>query len=122
MEGFYSTIDNNGRCDSYLASTIETNFGTPKRFSRSEYGERMATHNSRHEVISTSRDYNWGSLKATPLANGGVKLKYNQIFYMQNIVKGEYRDRKFRLTTEVDINGDGQITKYKESTKTLEDW
>ena len=122
LEDYYTNADNGYSLAPFVADKIETDFGTPKKFSKSEYLQNAAEHRAKHQVISSSRDYNWSSLKVTPLEGGGVKASFNSIYYLDNIKNGEELYRKYRLTTTITINSRRQITKYQEKTQKLEEW
>lgn len=122
LEDYYRAVDACYGFERFIGDNIETNFGTAKKFTKSEYLQRMAKHNDKYNIIDSSRDYNWSSLKAEPLPDGGVKASYNSIYDMNTITDGEPLYRKFKLTTTVTINSRRQIVKYHEKTKKLDQW
>lgn len=119
IEDYYDAVDNGYGYEDFIADKISTDFGTPQHFTRSQFINQTADYRQKKEVLSSERDFDWGSLKVTPQPDGGVVASYNSHYYLDNVKDGDVLHREYLLTTTLTINSKRQITKYKEKTTKL---
>ena len=122
LNDYYSSEGSGSLNPRFIADNIETNFGTPHRFTRSKYLEEDRKYKSKQNYLYSSRDIDWNTLQTTPTQDGGLKVKFTQIYYMTCDRDGLNYTRQFRLNTEITINDLEQISKIKETTKKLDEW
>lgn len=119
IEDYFDAANNGYDIDGFIADKITTDFGTPKSFTRSQFVNNAAERTRKNEIISSGRDYDWGTLKVTPQPDGGVVAFFKSRYYLDNVKDGEMLHREFLLTTTLTINSKRQISKYKEKTEKL---
>lgn len=122
----YSNQSQEGRMESsMIADRITTDFGTPRSFTRSEFLSQLKSFHDKSDIISSHKDVNWSSMIISPLDNGGLKVSFSSVYELTKPKKGELVDlltQEFSLYTDLYINSNKQIYKYKETTKKIGEW
>lgn len=104
---------------SKFSSTFVTNYGTPTTFTPNSYIKETETYRNRIGYVAGSHDYDWSSLQFNSDGEGGVVAKYDHVYDLTTDKEGDYKVRRFGLTTTLHINSNRKIYLVEEKTKKL---
>lgn len=117
-----SYYDNGGYTNaSSFAETVETDFGTFKRFTGDEYAKRAVTHNIRHNIVGYEHNLNRNSVSAESLPDGGVEVSFSQIYDMTTDNGGYLNTSKYHCDTKFRINRYRKINYIWERARKIND-
>lgn len=122
LTGYYGSFEIGKRDPSYFAEEIETDFGSPMKFSRDKYLSESERRKEKQNFRYSTHDIKWNTVQTSVLADGGIEVSFMQIYDLTCEKNGYDYTREYELHTTLWINSNRQVYKIKESSKKLSEW
>ena len=111
---YYDLLFSGRKVTDMIADSMTLDYGKPQKFARDAYVEMELKHLDKNKITSSRIDIDWDAMSFDTDGKEGIIVSYPGIYTRTINNKGKTSEQKFKLKTEVSINSEKKIYKYKE--------